>query len=263
MRNKNTYSRLIQSISGWGADHKNLEKGEMISLLHRCIEENITSFDCGDFSGNISDRTFGTALSESGLSRDNIELIAKYKNSATKKSLTATVENLLITLRTDQLDLLLLEFPEHLEELIEELGKLSSQGKILEIGGVNLQESEINSFSKIFPARANQMQIDFFSSEGLNPLSTMKTLSEEITQIVYFNSTSPSTGGERNKIYKELCSKYEIDTHQLLLSWILQHPSHLHPVIPFSEEDMITKSANTKDIQMDPADWQKINLLLT
>lgn len=263
MREKNAYSRIIQNVTNWREEDKNLKKGEMIALLHCCIEQGITSFESGDFSGNLADRTFGTALSESGLSRDDIQLISKYRDSRSGKDLTAAVDDLLITLKTDYLDLLLLDFPEHPEELMEDIGKFSSQGKVLEIGGIDLQDSQVNSFSKILPARANEIKLDFFSSEEKNPLQNLNSSSPEITQIISFNYGTSSTDAGRNKVYQELASKYEVENYQLFLCWILQHQSHLHPVITFSDEEKIKKAAAAKDVRLDPIDWQKINLLLS
>ena len=75
MRNKQTYSRFIQNVLPWSDFHK----GRMIQFLHHCVEHDITAFDNSDFRGqNYMGKLFGVALSESGLSRDEIQLISKY-----------------------------------------------------------------------------------------------------------------------------------------------------------------------------------------
>lgn len=262
MRKRNTYSRIIQNVTGWGEDHENFEKGKMINLLYHCIENDITSFDTADFSGNPVGRTFGTALSESGFGRDNIQIISKYRSSLSNKDLTSTVDDLLLTLRTDYLDLILLEYSTQPEELFEHIERLSSQGKIIEVGGLDLQESEIASFEKLFPIRANQTKMDFFSPEGRD-LKRFGTTSEEIIKMVLCEFSDFAKTPDKKGLFEELSSKYQVDTTGLFLSWLLSHPSHLHPVISFTATDMISEAAAEKEVNMSPVDWQKINVLLS
>lgn len=263
MRKRNSYSRIIQNVAGWGEHYNNFGKGKMINLLHDCVENDITSFDGTDFSGNHVGRTFGTALSESGLSRDKIQLIGKFRNSEGAKVLVSGVDELLLELRTDYLDLLLLEIPTEPDQLKNDIEKLSSQGKILEVGGFNLQEQEIKSFNKILPIQANQLQLDLFSEEGKTTLKTISSSSEEIIQMISFDLEKTSHEANNSSVFKELSAKYDLDTPQLLVAWLLQHSMHLHLVISAVEKDEHSMITAAKEVQLDPVDWQKINLLLS
>ena len=144
MRNKQTYSRFIQNVLSWSE----FPKGRMIQFLHHCVEHGITAFDNADFTGrNYIGKLFGVALSESGLSRDEIQLISKYgapENEGDK--LIETVDNLLLDLETDYLDLLLLDYP-HLTPIISDaVERLMSQGKVIEVGGLNLEDPHVRDF---------------------------------------------------------------------------------------------------------------------
>ena len=259
MRKKNSYSRIVQAVFNWtNSGNTASEKGKLIRLLHHCIENDITSFDCTSPSGKAVERTFGTSLSESGLSRDEIQLVAKLKNSP-EKDLISGVDELLLNARTDYLDLLLLEHPNQMEKVKNDIEKLSSQGKIMEVGSFNLQESEIVSFKNNFPLSANFSQLSFSASE--ENLKISEEFSEEVVQMVAFEPAEASQTS-KNGILKELSEKYDVNEPQLLLSWLLNHPSHLHPVISFTTEEEITGAAAAKEVTIDPVDWQKTNFLL-
>lgn len=235
----------------------------MINLLHECVEHDITSFNFTDFSGNHVDRTFGTALSESGLSRDQIQLIGTFRNAEEGKDLVSEVDQLLLDLKTDYLDLLLLDIPNHPEQLKNDIEKLFSQGKILEIGGSNLQEQEIHSFSEITPILANQVQLELFSEAGKHSLQSISSTSKEIVQIIYVDLKKAAQETKKNSVLKEIAAKHHLENSQLLPAWLLQHSMHLHLEFSSAEEDELSMLTAAKEVQLAPVDWQKINLLLS
>ena len=62
----------------WGVWGKQLKKTEMIDLMHYCIDQNITTFDHADiYGGYTTEADFGNAFAESGIKRDDIQLISK------------------------------------------------------------------------------------------------------------------------------------------------------------------------------------------
>ena len=235
----------------------------MINLLHECVEHDITSFNCTDFQGNHVDRTFGTALSESGLSRDQIQLIGTFRNAEEGKDLVSEVDQLLLDLKTDYLDLLLLEMPNHPEQLKNDIEKLFSQGKILETGGSNLQEQEIHSFSEITPILANQLQLELFSEAGKHRLQSISSTSKEIVQIIYVDLKKAAQEVKKSSVLKEIAAKHHLEHSQLLPAWLLQHSMHLHLEFSSAEEDELSMLTAAKEVQLAPVEWQKINLLLS
>ncbi|GHA23456.1 hypothetical protein GCM10007103_00620 [Salinimicrobium marinum] len=263
MRKRNSYSRIIQNVAGWGSNHTNFRKGKIINLLHDCVEHSITSFNCTDYFGNHVDRTFGTALSESGLSRDQIQLIGKFRTSEGAKDLVSGVDELLLDLKTDYLDLLLLEMPTQPERLKDDMEKLISQAKIKEIGGSNFQEQELQSFRETAPILANQLQLDLFSEAGKRSLQSISSTSEEIIQIIYFDLEKAAQETSESSVLKEIAAKYNLGNFQLLPAWLLQHSMHLHLEISSAEEEELSMLTAAKEVQLTTVDWQKINLLLS
>lgn len=258
MRNRQTYSRLIQNVLPWS----DFPKGRMIQFLHHCVEHDITSFDTSDQAGVAGvSNVFGTALSESGLSRDEIQLISKYGAPETDGDrLLEAVDKSLLDLETDYLDLLLLDYPHLTPEIANAVGRLQSQGKVMEVGGLNLEESQVRKFE--LPLGVNQIPSPFNTRNALDTIPTVVSAAEEIVHMVWCGEESHLTAGQE-KLLQELGSQYKYNRDQLFLKWILQHPAHLHPILCASEKEAITAAVIMREKQLDPVDWQKIQLILT
>ena len=72
------FSQVIAGTMTWGAWGKQLTTNEMISLMHHCIENEITSFDHADiYGGYTNEADFGKAFAESSIKRESIQLISK------------------------------------------------------------------------------------------------------------------------------------------------------------------------------------------
>ena len=206
-------------------------------------------------------KVFGTALSESGLSRDEIQLISKYGAPETDADkLIRTVEDALLDLETDYLDLLLLDYPHLTPEFGDAVERLRSQGKVMEVGGLNLEESQVRDFS--LPLGVNQIPSTFSTRDALKNIPTVVSAAEEIDHFVWCGHEKAAFENG-SAIMIELCDKYQIPQDKLYLKWILQHPSHLHPIICSSEKEGITAAVSSREKQLDPVDWQKIQLILS
>ncbi len=72
------YSRIISGVMSWGNFGKALSKKDMTSLMNHCIDNQVTTFDHADiYGGYTTEEEFGNAFSESGIKREDIELISK------------------------------------------------------------------------------------------------------------------------------------------------------------------------------------------
>ena len=62
----------------WGAWGKQLSRQQMITLMQHSLESGITTFDHADIYGDYTTETqFGAAFTESGISREKIQIISK------------------------------------------------------------------------------------------------------------------------------------------------------------------------------------------
>ena len=72
------YSRIIAGTMSWGSFGKALSKNEIIRLMSHCVDNLVTTFDHADiYGGYTTESEFGYAFSESGIKRENIQLISK------------------------------------------------------------------------------------------------------------------------------------------------------------------------------------------
>ena len=52
-----------------------------------------------------------------------------------------------------------------------------------------------------------------------------------------------------------LTEKYDATEDQLLLAWILKHPSGIHPVIGTTNKERIANAIKATEIELDLQDW--------
>ncbi|TVZ15928.1 aldo/keto reductase family oxidoreductase [Maribacter sp. MAR_2009_72] len=278
MNNTTTYSRIIAGTMTWGNWGKQLSITEMVSLMNQCMENKITSFDHADIYGDYTNEDqFGKAFAQSGIARENVQLISKCGIQFNVKDRTnrvkhyeygkdyiiASVERSLKLLRTDFLDLLLLHRPSPLMdpfEIAEAIGHLKQQGKIKQFGVSNFTPSQIKLIEKKVPVEANQIEYSLTSNEAMNN----GVLDDCIVHDRLAMSWSPLGSYFRNdtpvnqrigKLLKEFTKKYNATEDQLLLAWILKHPSKIHPVVGTATPERLKLAMEAVRIEMDLQDW--------
>ena len=227
MRKKNSYSRLVQNMKHW----EQLPKGLRIQLFHHCIEKGITSFMVNLPGEELPQgKQLGTALSESGLSRDEIQLLAVINCEGTPDDFTAQVEEIIEDLRTDYLDLIFLN-AQKAEKFLPAIEQLVSQSKILEVGSWNASEgSEVTTSAKMnFRASLSTFEA---TPGGLKTLDQKFPPSEDRTQMLFIE---PGDFAEKNPEVEAMAQKYELSQQELLLAWILNRRQDLHPVLGVKE----------------------------
>ncbi|SNR57830.1 Predicted oxidoreductase [Maribacter sedimenticola] len=278
MNNTTTYSRIIAGTMTWGNWGKQLSITEMVSLMNQCMENKITSFDHADIYGDYTNEDqFGKAFAQSGIARENVQLISKCGIQFNVKDRTnrvkhyeygkdyiiASVERSLKLLRTDFLDLLLLHRPSPLMdpfEIAEAIDHLKQQGKIKQFGVSNFTPSQIKLIEKKVPVEANQTEYSLTSNEAMNN----GVLDDCIVHDRLAMSWSPLGSYFRNdtpvnqrigKLLKEFTKKYNATEDQLLLAWILKHPSKIHPVVGTATPERLKLAMEAVRIEMDLQDW--------
>lgn len=242
MRKRNSYSRIVQDMYAW-RDH---QKGVRIRLFHHCIENNITSFYLRLDEAEDLNKKLGTALSESGLSRDKIQLIGRLeKENISEQEVIDGVENLLIRLRSDYLDLLLIDLKKASEEIFSALDQLKSRGQIVETGSLN------GKTSGEYPLSANLWELEI---EKGKPDSTKlgELTSEEVTEFLFLK-----------KLYlpdlSQYSSKYSLKPIELILSWLANHPAQFHLISEGKNEEEIDLFSNACKKQLIAQDVEKIS----
>lgn len=275
------FSELIAGTMRWGIWGANHSVKEIQKLIDVCVEENITTFDHADiYGGHTTEELFGDAWKDMDLKRENLQFISKcgiVMNSDKKPSalkyynydkdyILNCVDESLSNLKTDYLDTLLLHRPSPLmnpEVIAEAFTVLKDAGKVKEFGVSNFSVSQFELINQYVPLVTNQIEIsvneissfengilDQLMSKGLRPTAWSVMGS-------YFSDQSDENIRIK-KVIVELCDKYNAEENQILLAFILKHPSKIIPVIGTSKAETIITLSQTLQIDLDLEDWFRI-----
>jgi len=262
----------------WGTWGKQLSTKEMANLMQHCISNKITTFDHADIYGAYTTESdFGKAFSLSGIQREDIQLISKcgiqyvcenrtnkvkhYNYS--KDYIIWSVEESLKKLNTDYLDLLLLHRPSPLmiaEEIAEAITILKKDGKIRDFGVSNFTPSQMEMIGLRMDIDVNQIEFSLTAHSAMHDgtLDYMKTCGIKPMAWSPLGSVFREDTEQTRRIHKqlgELMAKYNATEDQLLLAWILKHPSGIYPVIGTTNKDRLKLAVEAQKIDLDLEDW--------
>jgi len=277
MKQTTKFSRIISGAMTWGSWGKKLSKKEMIELMHHSIACGLTTFDHADIYGSYSTESdFGKAFGDSGIKREDIQLITKCGIQMTrgrdnqinhyqydKDYIIWSAEQSLKKLKTDYLDFFLMHRPSPLmepEEMAEAAQQLLQSGKIKRFGVSNFTPSQVAMLETAIPVEGNQVEFslthhgpmydgtfdDCIATKKMamawSPLGTFfREDDEQVTRI--------------KEAMGPLMEKYDAEESQLLLAWILKHPAKVYPVIGTTNKKRITLAAKASKIELELQDW--------
>ena len=273
-----TYSKIIAGTMTWGQWGKSLSKNDMMARLEHCLKENITTFDHADiYGGYTTENEFGHAFKESNIRREAVQFISKCgiqymsnnRNNSVKhydyssKYIIWSVEQSLKNLQTEYLDTLLLHRPSPLmqpDDIAEAIIKLKKDGKIKHFGVSNFSASQIALLSKYIPTTVNQIEFSLTQHKAMHDgtldymqLHQIKPMAWSPLGCVFKDNTNQTL-----RIKKQLdilSEKYQATHDQLLLAWILKHPSGITPVIGTTNLERITQAQQATKIDLEIEDW--------
>ena len=272
------FSRIIQGCMTWGAWGKQLTKNEMISSMHHCLEHGITTFDHADIYGDYTtEGDFGKALKDSALARESLQIISKCGIQYVGATRDNTVkhyqydadyiiwsaEKSISDLHCDYLDLLLIHRPSammHPEEIAKAIDKLTSEGKIKSFGVSNFTPSQTDLIGSKSKVSANQIEFSLTAHDALHDGSLDHMMLHGITPMCWsplgavFREETAQTK-RIHALLDELCKTYNATKDQLLLAWILKHPSGIHPVIGTTNKNRIALAVQVASLSLSEVDW--------
>lgn len=273
------FSKVIAGTMTWGQWGKQFSKSQMIDLMQYCLEHNIHTFDHADIYGDYStEAEFGNAFAESGIDRNQIQLISKcgieYIGNArpnlkvkhynySKDYIIWSAENSLKHLKTDYLDLLLLHRPSPLmqpEVIAEAISTLKKEGKIKSFGVSNFTPSQTDLINKYVGVEANQIEFSLTQHTSMHDgtldhmmLNNIQPMSWSPLGYVFKEDTE-----QTRRIHKQLgalLDKYNATEDQLLLAWILKHPSNIIPVVGTTTKQRLKDAYAATKIDLELEDW--------
>jgi len=275
------FSEIIAGTMRWGVWGANHSPKKVQKLIEVCLEESITTFDHADiYGGHTTEQLFGNAWKEMNIDREKVQFISKcgiVMNSEKKPSglkyynydsnyILNCVDESLENLKTDYLDVLLLHRPSPLmnpEEIANTFQSLKDHGKVKNFGVSNFSVSQFELMDQYFPLITNQIEVSVnetsaFDNGTLDQLM-MKKLRPTAWSVMgtYFSEQSEQNIRIKS-IINTLCEKYDAEENQILLAFILKHPSRIIPVIGTSKEETIRKLNKSLMINLEAIDWFKI-----
>ena len=273
------FSKIIVGVMRWGIWGANQSESGVQKLIETSLEEDLYTFDHADiYGGYTTEELFGNAFSEMKINREKIQLITKcgicmpsekknfplkYYNYS-KEYILNQVDESLKNLKTDYIDLLLLHRPSPLinpEEIAAAFGVLRSSGKVRDFGVSNFTTSQFDLISKYFPQLVtNQVEVSLTETkafyDGTIDQMMLKKLQPMAWSVMgtYFSEDSERTARIKS-VLEVLTKKYNAEEAQLLLAFLLKHPSKIIPIIGTSKVESIKSLKKSLQINLEIEDW--------
>lgn len=256
----------------------------MEKIVKLCLELGVNTFDHADIYGDYQcEELFGNLLHQGSFKREDIVLFTKcgltlphpslpnvrikhYNTS--KEHILKSVDNSLRKLRTDYIDIFLLNHLDplsNLEETAVTLQRLKDSGKIKNIGVVNFtvfQHQLLASYlrspivtnhidlSLVNIAALDNGQMDYIKQRYMKPLASAPLADGRIA-----NGTDELAVRVRRKL-QEIAPKYNADIESLAVAWLLKLDAL--PLIGTLSEQRIKNICSAFKIELDHQDWYEL-----
>ncbi|MBL7743016.1 MAG: aldo/keto reductase [Chitinophagaceae bacterium] len=253
----------------------------MEKIVNLCLELGINTFDHADIYGGYQcEELFGNLLRQRSFKREDVVLFTKcglnlphpnrpgirvpyYDTSA--KHILESIDNSLKKLRTDYIDIFLLDQLDplsNLEETALTLERLRTSGKIRNIGVSNFsvfQHQLLASYLRV-PIVTNHIelnllnttaldngQIDYIKQRYMRPLASAPLAGGRIE-----NGTDELAVRVHYKL-EELSRKYDSNVESVAVAWLVKLGAL--PLIGTINEQRIRNIVNAFNVELDKQDW--------
>ncbi len=279
------FSRVIAGTMKWGRWGVAYDRSGYERMIEGCLALDVTSFDHADiYGGYTTEGEFGAVLQAKPHLRQQMQLITKcgikmlaanrpahqIKSYDTSfEHIIASTDRSLKNLHTDHLDLLLIHRPDPLmdpDEIARAFEFLFQQGKVRQFGVSNFNASQLALMESRFPIVCNQIEASAFH---LDPFLD-GTIDYHLRHKIHTMAWSPLAGGSPlldpankigERIYKvasALAVTYQCEPNQVLLSWLMKHPSGILPVLGTSKLERVKRAMEAVHIPLQREDWYRI-----
>ena len=145
-------------------------------------------------------------------------------------------------------------------EVAAAIDQLKEEGKIIDFGVSNFTPSQTDLINNGAKITVNQIEFSLTQHTAMHNGSLDHMTLNQITPMCWsplgtiFREENESTQRIKEAL-KELTGKYNATEDQLLLAWILKHPSGIHPVIGTTNKERIANAVKASAIDLDLEDW--------
>ncbi|MEI9955164.1 MAG: aldo/keto reductase [Ferruginibacter sp.] len=256
----------------------------MEKIVNLCLELGINTFDHADVYGSWkSEEVFGKALAQKSFKREDIVLFTKcglnipnpgnpdiriphYNTS--KEHILQSVENSLRKLKTDYIDIFILDHLDpisNLEETALTLDQLKSSGKVKNIGVANFtvfQHQLLASYLRT-PIVTNHIELNLLNTAALDNGQLDYIKQKYMRPLV----SAPLAGGRIetgtdkvairiNQKLQDIGSKYNANVESTAVAWLLKLGAL--PIIGTTSEQRIRNIVDAFSIDLDRQDWYEL-----
>ncbi len=279
-------SPIVLGVMKWGAWGRQLNAGQVLSLIEQSIGMGVTTFDHADIYGHYTaEAEFGAAWKGLPHLRQKAQLVTKcgiclvtpnrpqyrlksYDTSA--GHIRSSVEQSLRNLHTDYIDLLLIHRPDpllHPDEVAAVFHDLRREGKVLHFGVSNFTPSQFELLNARIPLVTNQVKANAMYLPPFHDGTFDQCLLYRIRPMAW----SP-LGGERfftepddlqvSRV-KAACARIAAlregaSIDQVMLAFLLRHPAGIVPVIGTGNIDRVKTSLGALRIELSREEWFEI-----
>ena len=283
----NETKKIASPIAGcmrWGKWGANFDTYSYRQIIDACLQNDIVSFDHADIYGDYTtEKEFGNALKENASIRNKIKIITKsgiqllsenrlqhsiksYNTSA--KHIITSVEQSLKNFSTDYLDIFLIHRPDillHPAEIAEAINLLKQQGKIIQFGVSNFAPHQIDMLNKFISIEYNQTEISIIHLQPFTNGTLDKCLQHNIIPMawaalgggLFVDDSHPRFRSIYN-VAHELAEKYVTGINQILIAFLLLHPSQIVPIVGTTKIERLLQAKEASTIHLQREDWYKL-----
>ncbi len=276
------FSRIIAGVMKWGLWGAKFDTQAYEEMIKDCLALGVTTFDHADIYGDCTtEEEFGKVLKQEPSLRQQMQLITKcgirrpcvnrpdYKIKSYDSSfehIVQSVETSLKNLSTDYIDALLIHRPDVLmnpDEIAKAFTHLKQQGKVLHFGFSNFLPAQVDLLNSRYPMEINQVQCSVLHLHSFVDGTLDQCQQHKMIPMAW----SPLGGGnifaetddERIKrilaVAQLLAEKYNSTPDIILLSWLLQHPSGIIPVLGTSKAVRVKAAVEALEINLEREEW--------
>ena len=259
------------------------------AAVEAALESGYTLFDHADIYGDTAcESIFGQVLKEHPGWREEIVIVTKcgirfedepqpgqpHRYDFSHDHIVQSAEDSLARLGVETIDLLLLHRPDFLAdpaEIARAFTELRAAGKVREFGVSNFRPSLLAAVqgALAFPLIVNQVEIHPLRLDCFTDGTLDQCLERRITPM----SWSALAGGKiasgavaENKARQQAlldsldlaAREYQTDRTNIVLAWLLRHPSGIVPVNGTTNPTRIRSAAEAAEIELDRDAWYRI-----
>ncbi len=252
-------------LGTWNMGDKAYKFEQEVEAIRVSLDNGVQVIDTAEMYGDgNAERLVAHAIKP--YNREELFLISKVlPSNASKKQLPISLENSLKRLNTDYLDLYLLHWKGNIpiEETIEALEKVKSQGEIKSWGVSNLDVDDLEKIMKLpdgIKCATNQVRYNL-GDRGIefDLVPMMNKL--EMPLIAYApvaRGDSFGTNLTKQKVLKEIAEKHHSDSFQILLAWCIRNGQTI--AIPQSSNAAhVIDNVKAAEIQLTQQDLELID----